>query len=52
MEITGADPLPYGLGPNRAMLQQALRSATEQGILARMPVLEDLFPADTLELTA
>jgi 4,5-dihydroxyphthalate decarboxylase len=52
METTGADPLPYGLAPNRNMLQEALHSAVEQGILARTPVLEDLFAANTLNLTA
>ena len=52
MELTGADPLPYGLARNRAMLQHALGAAVEQGILKRMPALEDLFAADTLHLSA
>ncbi len=52
MDITGADPLPYGLAPNRRMLDQALTSAVEQGILARAPTLETLFPASTHHLTA
>ena len=45
MEITGADPLPYGVEPNRAMLQAALRAAHEQGIINCVPALEALFPA-------
>ncbi len=47
MAITGADPLPYGLAPNRRMLEQAIASAVEQGIIDRAPRLEDLFPANT-----
>lgn len=52
MQTTGADPLPYGLVPNRAMLEVALDSAVEQGILTRRPTLEELFPANTHHLTA
>ena len=52
MSVTGADPRPYGLAPNRAVLQEALGSAVEQGILARMPSLESLFPENTHHLTA
>lgn len=52
MGVTGNDPLPYGLAPNRAMLDEALRAAVEQGILARQPVLEELFPPNTHPLAA
>lgn len=52
MQITGADPLPYGLAPNRAMLEEALEAAFEQGILDRRPALEELFPENTHHLTA
>ena len=52
MQITGADPLPYGIEPNRRMLQEALAAAVEQGILARAPAIEDLFPASTHGLAA
>lgn len=52
MQITGADPLPYGLEPNRAMLTDALRSAVEQGILQRLPALEEIFPENTHNLSA
>ena len=52
MQITGADPLPYGLAPNRAMIEEALGSAVEQGILKRRPALEELFPENTHHLTA
>jgi 4,5-dihydroxyphthalate decarboxylase len=52
MHLTGADPLPYGLAPNRAMLEEALASAVEQGILTRRPALEELFAPNTHHLTA
>jgi 4,5-dihydroxyphthalate decarboxylase len=52
MAITGADPLPYGIEPNRRMLEQAIASAAEQGIIDRAPALEALFPANTHALVA
>lgn len=52
MEVTGADPLPYGLAPNRQVLQTALASAVAQGILSRAPALEELFPENTHHLAA
>jgi len=42
-EITGRDPLPYGVEPNRAALDELIRHALEQGILADPPDLERLF---------
>ena len=52
MAITGADPLPYGIEPNRRMLEQAIASAHEQGIIERPVALESLFPANTHSLVA
>ena len=52
MAITGADPLPYGIDPNRRMLEAAVASAVEQGIIPRSVALEDLFPANTHALVA
>lgn len=52
MEQTGADPLPYGVEPNRAMIEQLIRHAADQRILARPPAIEGLFAASTHELTA
>jgi len=43
MEITGADPLPYGIDPNRKMIETVLQYATEQKILARPLAIEELF---------
>ncbi len=52
LEVTGADPLPYGIEPNRQMLQLALAAAVEQGIVERAPTLEALFPHSTHHLAA
>jgi 4,5-dihydroxyphthalate decarboxylase len=52
MAITGADPLPYGIEPNRRMLETAVAAAVEQGIIDRAPSLESLFPASTHRLVA
>ena len=52
MEITGKDPLPYGISPNRAMLEEAIASAHEQGIIAHPVAIESLFPANTHALAA
>jgi 4,5-dihydroxyphthalate decarboxylase len=50
MEITGGDPLPYGIEPNRATLDELAASAVEQGILSRAPKIEDLFARETRNL--
>jgi 4,5-dihydroxyphthalate decarboxylase len=52
MEITGRDPLPYGIGPNRRMLEEVIQSALEQGIITRPVTPEELFPRSTHELSA
>ena len=51
LEITGRDPLPYGLAPNRAMLEEAVRSALEQRILAQPVTVEAMFPSFTHQLS-
>ena len=50
MEITGADPLPYGIEPNRKALEELVSSAVEQGILSRAPAIEDLFARGARDL--
>ena len=50
MEITGADPLPYGIAPNRLMIDTVLQYATDQKILDRRLSMEELFAPGTLEL--
>jgi 4,5-dihydroxyphthalate decarboxylase len=52
MDITGADPLPYGIAPNRAMIEQLIAHAVRQRILDRPPAVTDLFPESTHDLTA
>jgi hypothetical protein len=52
MELTGADPLPYGIAPNRAVLDGLLEAAVGQQILRERMPLETLFATATLDLTA
>jgi 4,5-dihydroxyphthalate decarboxylase len=47
MDITGKDPLPYGIGPNRQALEEVVGSALEQRILTRPATIESLFPRST-----
>ena len=43
MDITG-DPLPYGIEPNRQMLEAVIRQSLEQGSITRPMTVEELFP--------
>ncbi|MFM8769978.1 MAG: ABC transporter substrate-binding protein, partial [Rubrivivax sp.] len=47
MAITGADPLPYGIEPNRQALAEALAAMRDQGIVDRAFTLEELFHPET-----
>ncbi len=47
MRITGGDPLPYGIAPNRQALDEVTRSALEQKIIERPVSVEELFPRST-----
>ena len=49
MEKLG-DPFPYGIEPNRQMLESLVQYAVEQGILNRPVAVNDLFPANTRTL--
>jgi 4,5-dihydroxyphthalate decarboxylase len=51
-DITGTDPLPYGIEPNRTMIDLMVRHAVNQKILDRPVAAEDLFPPGTHDLTA
>jgi 4,5-dihydroxyphthalate decarboxylase len=42
-ELVGGDPLPYGVEPNRAVLDELLDHAFAQRILARRPSVDELF---------
>jgi 4,5-dihydroxyphthalate decarboxylase len=46
MEITG-DPLPYGIAPNRQMLDELIGHAVSQGIIAQRVTPEELFVPST-----
>ena len=43
LEITGRDPLPYGVEPNLAMIEALIEHAVSQRILTRRPALDSLF---------
>jgi 4,5-dihydroxyphthalate decarboxylase len=43
MEITGKDPLPYGIEPNRKTLEELVGYATAQGILTKPVSVDELF---------
>jgi 4,5-dihydroxyphthalate decarboxylase len=47
MEITGRDPLPYGIEPNRQALEELIQGALEQKIIDRPVTVEELFPSNT-----
>ena len=51
MQMTG-EPLPYGVEPNRRMLEWIIRHAVEQRILPGAVTPEELFPRETLALSA
>ena len=51
MEVTG-DPLPYGIEPNRKVIEELIQHALAQGIIARPLDLDDLFAAATRGLVA
>ena len=51
MQIAG-DPLPYGLEPNRGVLESLIEHATTQNILRKSVEVETVFAPSTIELTA
>ena len=50
MEITGRDPLPYGIEPNRRALEELVRAARDQKIIDRPMSIDDLFVPSTRSL--
>jgi 4,5-dihydroxyphthalate decarboxylase len=52
MRITDRDPLPYGIEPNRAVLETLIRHAVSQRILERPVAVESIFPESTRDLDA
>jgi len=51
MEITG-DPLPYGIAPNRKVIETLIGHALRQGIITRPVTVEELFAPGTHNLVA
>ena len=51
-QITGADPMPYGIAPNSTMIDQLIQHAVDQKILDKPLAAQDIFAAGTRELTA
>lgn len=47
MDITGGDPLPYGIEPNRRVLEDLIQHVLTQGIITRPVNVEDLFARNT-----
>jgi 4,5-dihydroxyphthalate decarboxylase len=47
MEKLG-DPLPYGIEPNRAVLENLIAHASHQGILRKPTEVDSVFAASTL----
>lgn len=45
LATTGGDPLPYGVEPNRAMLERLMEYALDQRILTRPVDIDDMFAA-------
>jgi len=50
-EVTG-DPLPYGIEPNRRVLEAVIQYSVEQRVLRQPFTVEELFPENTHDLTA
>jgi 4,5-dihydroxyphthalate decarboxylase len=50
MAITG-DPLPYGIAPNRVVLDELIRHSLSQGIITRPVTVDGLFAPATHSLT-
>lgn len=50
MEITGRDPLPYGIEPNRQALEELVRAARDQKIIDRPMAIDGLFAPSTRSL--
>jgi 4,5-dihydroxyphthalate decarboxylase len=50
MQITG-DPLPYGIAPNRQVIEELIGHALKQGIITKPVTVEELFAPSTRGLT-
>lgn len=50
MEITGRDPLPYGIEPNRKVIEDLIQHALTQRIITKPVTVEELFAPSTHKL--
>jgi 4,5-dihydroxyphthalate decarboxylase len=50
MQVTG-DPLPYGIAPNRQVIEELIGHALKQGIITKPVSVEELFVPSTRGLT-
>jgi 4,5-dihydroxyphthalate decarboxylase len=50
IEITDADPLPYGIEPNRRAIDELIRHAMNQHIIDEPPVVDSLFAETVREV--
>jgi 4,5-dihydroxyphthalate decarboxylase len=50
LQITG-DPLPYGIAPNRQVIEELIGHAVQQGIITKPVSVEELFVPSTRGLT-
>lgn len=50
LQALGDDPLPYGIAPNRPIIDRLIRHAVEQRILRHSPELDTLFAPGTHDL--
>ena len=46
-EIFGKDPYPYGVKPNRKMLETLVDFSHEQGLISKKPGIDELFAEST-----
>ena len=51
MDITG-DPLPYGIAPNRNVLEELIGHTLKQGIITRAVTVDELFAVSSRDLIA
>ncbi|HEX4520617.1 MAG TPA: hypothetical protein VH063_13635 [Gaiellaceae bacterium] len=47
-QLFGGDPFPYGVEPNRRVLEAAVAYASEQGLVDRVLAVEELFAPETV----
>ena len=49
-EVVGSDPTPYGIAPNRQILETVIQHAVDQKVIPQAHGIEDYFAANTLDL--